>query len=56
MLAGLDGMSDSLATHLKPVAVDHQNGIFSGETDVVERIGGQPPHSLAPCSHGSTGA
>jgi uncharacterized protein YbjT (DUF2867 family) len=46
VLAGVDGMSDSLVTHLKAVAVDHQNGIFRGETDVVERIGGQPPQSL----------
>jgi len=46
ILAGVDGMTDSLVTHLKAVAVDHQNGIFRGETDVVERIGGQPPQSL----------
>jgi len=26
--------------------VDHQNGIFSAETDVVETIGGQPLESL----------
>ena len=24
----------------------HQNGIFGGETDVVERIGGQAPQAL----------
>jgi len=36
-----------LVTHLKAVAEDHKNGIFSAETDVVERIGGQPPQSLA---------
>jgi len=47
VLAGVDGISDSLITHLKAVAVDHQNGIFRGETDVVERIGGQSPQSLA---------
>jgi len=46
VLAGVDGMSDSLVTHLEAVAVDHQNGVFRGETDVVERIGGQPPQSL----------
>lgn len=46
VLAGVDGMSDSLVTHLKAVAVDHQNGIFRGETDVVERIGGQRPQAL----------
>ena len=46
VLAGVDGMTDSLVTHLKAVAVDHQNGIFRGETDVVERIGGLPPQAL----------
>jgi uncharacterized protein YbjT (DUF2867 family) len=46
VLAGVDGMTDSLVTHLKAVAVDHQNGIFRGETDVVERIGGQQPQAL----------
>ena len=45
-LTGVDGMSDSLVTHLQAVAVDHQNGIFRGETDVVERIGGQAPQPL----------
>ncbi len=39
-------MNEFLVTHLKAVAVDHQNGIFAGETDIVERIGGQPPQSL----------
>ena len=46
VLSGVDGMTDSLVTHLKAVAVDHQNGIFRGETDVVERIGGQQPQAL----------
>ncbi len=46
VLAGVDGVTDSLVTHLKAVAVDHQNGIFRGETDVVERIGGHPPQTL----------
>ncbi len=36
-----------LATHLAHVAQDHQNGIFSAQTDVVERIGGQSPRTLA---------
>ena len=39
-------MPPYLTTHLTAVAVDHQNGIFSAETDVVETIGGQPPESL----------
>jgi hypothetical protein len=46
VLTGIDGMTDSLVAHLTAVAIDHQNGIFRGETDVVERIGGQPPQAL----------
>lgn len=46
ILSGVPGMSDSLITHLKAVALDHQDGVFSVVTDVVERIGGQPPQSL----------
>ena len=46
VISGVNGMHEFLVTHLKAVAVDHRNGIFSGETDVVERIGGQPPQSL----------
>ena len=40
------GMPEYLAMHLAAVAVDHQNGIFSAETDAVAVIGGQPPESL----------
>ena len=35
-----------LANHLAHVAKDHQDGVFSAETDVVERVGGQKPQSL----------
>ncbi len=35
-----------LATHLAAVAQDHQDGVFSGVTDVVEKIGGHRPQSL----------
>ncbi len=31
---------------LSAVAQDHQDGVFSGVTDVVEKIGGQAPQSL----------
>jgi hypothetical protein len=31
-------MTDSLVTHFMAVAIDHQNGIFRAETDVVERL------------------
>jgi uncharacterized protein YbjT (DUF2867 family) len=45
-ISGVEGLNEFAVTHLKAVAVDHQNGIFSGETEIVERIGGQPPQSL----------
>ena len=32
--------------HLKEVAVDHQNGIFEGTNDLVEKLGGRPPMTL----------
>ncbi len=41
------GMPEFLATHLAAVAIDHQNGIFSAETDIVERIGRRKPQSVA---------
>ena len=44
---GKAGMPEFLATHLAAVAQDHQDGVFSAETDVVEKIGGGPPQSLA---------
>ena len=40
------GLPPFLVTHLKAVAEDHKNGVFSAQTDVVERLGGQPPQSL----------
>jgi len=51
VLAGVDGVTDSLVAHLKAVAVDHQDGLFRAETDVVERIGGQPPQTLETFIH-----
>jgi hypothetical protein len=32
--------------HLREVAIDHQNGIFAGTNDFVEKIGGRPPMLL----------
>jgi len=32
-----------LAQHLSNVAVDYQNGIFAGNNDLVDRIGGKKP-------------
>ncbi len=40
------GLPEFLVTHLKAVAQDHQDGVFSAQTDVVQRIGGQAPQSL----------
>ena len=46
-LIGKIGFPQFLADHLAAVAADHQHGIFSARTDVVERIGGQAPQELA---------
>src|SRR6516225_9803567 len=35
-----------LFQHLREVAVDHQNGIFAGTNDLVEKLGGRPPMTL----------
>ena len=29
--------------HLREVAIDHQNGIFAGTNELIEKIGGHPP-------------
>jgi NAD(P)H dehydrogenase (quinone) len=35
-----------LFQHLKEVAIDHQNGVFEGTNDFVEKLGGRPPMTL----------
>ena len=35
-----------LFQHLQEVAIDHQNGIFAGTNDLVEKLGGRPPMTL----------
>jgi NAD(P)H dehydrogenase (quinone) len=35
-----------LFQHLQEVAIDHQNGIFEGTNNLVEKIGGRPPMTL----------
>jgi NAD(P)H dehydrogenase (quinone) len=35
-----------LFQHLQEVAIDHQNGIFEGTNDLVEKLGGRPPLTL----------
>lgn len=47
VLTGVVGLPEFLVTHLKAVAQDHQDGVFSAQTDVVQRIGGQVPQSLS---------
>jgi hypothetical protein len=32
--------------HLREVAIDHQNGIFAGTNDLIEKIGGRLPMTL----------
>ena len=40
------GENPFLAQHIGEVAIDHDNGLFSGMNDFVERIGGHPPLTL----------
>jgi NAD(P)H dehydrogenase (quinone) len=39
-------VNDFLYQHLREVAIDHQNGIFAGTNDLVEKLGGRPPMTL----------
>jgi NAD(P)H dehydrogenase (quinone) len=42
-----NGSGDSFTVqHLKEVAIDHQNGVFEGTNDLVEKLGGRPPTTL----------
>ena len=38
--------NEFLFQHLREVAIDHQNGIFAGTNDLVEKLGGRPPMTL----------
>lgn len=40
------GFSEYRAQHLSNVAVDYRNGIFAGNNDIVERIGGKKPTTV----------
>jgi NAD(P)H dehydrogenase (quinone) len=41
------GSGDSFfIQHIKEVVIDHQNGIFEGTNDLVEKLGGRPPLTL----------
>src|SRR5246127_608489 len=46
ILSHVDVMTPWLIEHLSRVAESHQRGEFDAVTDVVETIGGVPPHSL----------
>ena len=42
-----EGAGESFTVqHLREVAIDHQNGIFAGTNDLVEKLGGRPPMTL----------
>ncbi len=46
-LGSKPAVSDSFTVqHLKEVAIDHQNGVFEGTNDLVEKLGGRPPMTL----------
>jgi NAD(P)H dehydrogenase (quinone) len=38
--------NEFLFQHLREVAIDHQNGVFEGTNDLVEKLGGRPPMTL----------
>jgi NAD(P)H dehydrogenase (quinone) len=38
--------TDTLWQHFQEIAKDHQNGLFAGTNDLVQRIGGKPPIGL----------
>jgi NAD(P)H dehydrogenase (quinone) len=40
-------LGDFFWQHLTEIAIDHQQGVFAGTNDVVERIGGRRPMTLA---------
>ena len=39
-------VTDTLWQHFEEIAKDHQNGVFAGTNDLVEKIGGQRPIGL----------
>jgi NAD(P)H dehydrogenase (quinone) len=44
--AKLAAGNDFLFPHLREVVIDHQNGVFAGTNDNVEKLGGRPPMTL----------
>ena len=45
-LRSIEQLNESAITHLRAVANEYKKGVFRGETDVVERVGGNPPLPL----------
>lgn len=39
-------LGDLFWQHLAEIAIDHQDGVFAGTNDIVERIGGRPPMTI----------
>jgi hypothetical protein len=39
-------VTDTLWQHLEEIAKDHQNGVFAGTNDLVQKIGGKHPMGL----------
>jgi len=39
--------TDTIWQHFEEIAKDHQNGVFAGTNDLVEKIGGKRPLGLA---------
>jgi NAD(P)H dehydrogenase (quinone) len=39
-------LSDTLWQHFEEIAKDHQNGVFAGTNDLVQKIGGKRPMGL----------
>jgi uncharacterized protein YbjT (DUF2867 family) len=42
----VQGVTDTQLQHFEEIAKDHQNGVFAGTNDLVEKIGGQRPIGL----------
>ncbi len=44
--------TDTIWQHFQEIAKDHQNGVFAGSNDLVEKIGGKPSDHLSGVSAG----
>jgi NAD(P)H dehydrogenase (quinone) len=48
--------TDTLWQHFQEIAKDHQNGVFAGTNDLVQKIGGKPPMGLPEFLQANKGA